>query len=129
MKRLGLTKLFTLFCFILLVPGNGILCAASQDALRDRMLARKGDVLGLLTAGKAGENFSGLLEERVSLTVAEKNLLEAENSDRREVYKAISEKNKTSVDAVGALRAKTIHDQVPPGVWIQRQKDKWEKKS
>lgn len=122
-------RLFTLCTLICLAAGNGVLAAGSQDALRDRMLARKGSILALLTSGKVGENFLGLLEGRASLTTIEKGLLEAENRDRKEVYTAIAEKNKTAVEAVGALRAKTIHQQVPPGVWIQRQKDKWEKKS
>lgn len=121
-------KLLTLCSLMFLATGNGVLSASSQDALRDRMLARKADILGLLTAGKVGENFFGLLEARTPLTPLEKGLLEAENRDRKEVYTAIAEKNETAVEAVGALRAKTIHQQAPRGAWIQKQKNKWEKK-
>ena len=112
-----------------LVAGNCVSFGSTTDELQTRMAARKGDILKLLTAGKAGENFVGFLDAKGSLSDSEKNLMDSENSDRNNVYKAIAEKNKTSLDAVGSLRAKTIREQLPSGVWMQSKKDKWEKKS
>lgn len=89
-----------------------------QAALRRR--DRREELLTWQQRGAVGENKSGLLEMRSSESNSSlKELIAAENNDRLVIYKAIAEKNATSLDEVEKLYAKRLQQDAPSGTPIE----------
>ena len=57
-----------------------------------------------------------------------KQIVAAENKDRREVYKAIAAKAGTRIEVVGKRRAIQIAEKAGPGEWLQRADGQWYQK-
>lgn len=105
------------------------LTGVAQDAaLAERMRARVAKVDALLTAGLAGENNEGLLTSRGSMNPEQQKVLNDENSDRSEAYRAISAKTGQPVSVIGKQRAEQIRSRAVSGVWLQDAQGKWYKK-
>ena len=100
--------------------------AFGQD-IKARIKARRPTILELKAAGIIGENSAGYLEFRGSQKKNEE-LVKAENSDRKIVYKKIGEKTGTTAEVVGQRRALKIAELAKPGDWFQNQSGKWYKK-
>ena len=100
--------------------------AFGQD-IKARIKARRPTILELKAAGIIGENSAGYLEFRGSQKKNEE-LVKAENSDRKIVYKKIGEKTGTTAEVVGQRRALKIAELAKPGDWLQNASGKWYKK-
>jgi hypothetical protein len=101
--------------------------AAFCDAIKDRMLARLPAINELKAQGLVGENNQGFLEFRTGQK-AQADVVNAENQDRREVYKAIAMRQNTAPEYVGQARAAQIAGKESPGVWIQGADGTWKQK-
>lgn len=102
------------------------LCVAAEG-IKERMKARLPTITSLKSSGVVGENNQGFLEVRVK----DKNpgdIINDENSDRREVYSAIAKQQNVTAELVGRRRAKQIEEIAEPGTWLQRQDNSWYKK-
>ena len=100
--------------------------AFGQD-IKARMKARLPIILALKAEGIIGENFAGFLEFRGSNKKNE-DVVKAENSDRRIVYKKIGEQTGAPADVVGKRRAQKIAELAKPGDWLQNSSGKWYQK-
>ncbi len=106
-----------------MVPAFGF----ADAGIKDRMKSRLPMILQLKAKGIVGENHLGYLEF-VGKAKEKAALVAAENADRKKVYTAIAEKNKTSVQNVGTRRALQIAKKTTPGHWIKGADGKWRKK-
>ena len=100
--------------------------AGAQD-VKSRMRDRLPEIAALKAKGVVGENNLGFLEIRTG-NGAHKQIVKAENNDRREVYKAIAAKAGTSLEVVGKRRAIQIAEKAGPGEWLQSADGQWYQK-
>lgn len=114
--------LTTAILMILMFSGT----AGAQD-LKSRMLDRLPEIQTLKAKGIVGENNQGLLETRKSNTAA-KQIVEAENKDRKAVYQAIAQKTGTTAQVVGKRRAIQIAEKANSGEWLQNASGQWYQK-
>ncbi|MBE1423848.1 hypothetical protein SAMN04488082_11097 [Desulfomicrobium apsheronum] len=101
--------------------------AGFAQGIKDRMLARLPVINELKAQGLVGENNQGFLEFR-SGNKPSADVINAENADRREVYKAIAARQNASPALVGQTRAAQIAEKEAPGTWIQSPDGAWKKK-
>jgi len=100
--------------------------AFGQD-IKARIKARRPIILALKAEGIIGENSAGYLEFRGSKKKNE-DVVKAENSDRRIVYKKIGEQTGATAEVVGQRRAQKIAELAKPGDWLQNASGTWYKK-
>lgn len=98
----------------------------AQD-IKERFKARLPKILELKSKGIIGENNMGYLEY-VGSAKPMKDVVDAENNDRRKVYEEIAQKQATTVQKVGQRRALQLRDMANPGEWVQDSTGKWYKK-
>ena len=114
--------LTTAILMILMFSGT----AGAQD-IKSRMLDRLPEIQTLKAKGIIGENNQGMLETRKSNTAA-KQIVEAENKDRKAVYQAIAQKTGTTAQVVGKRRAIQIAEKANSGEWLQNASGQWYQK-
>lgn len=104
------------------------LIAASANEIKANMNKRLPSIQSLKKSGLVGEDNKGYLAV-VSGTLKpdDKAIVDAENADRKAVYSAIAKKQSTSVDFVGARRAKQIAASASVGDYIMSADGKWSK--
>jgi uncharacterized protein len=100
--------------------------AWGQD-IKARMQARLPAIVALKAAGVVGEDNQGYLAT-MKPAGDKKNIIDAENQDRRVIYQAIAKKENTTADLVGRRRALQIAAKAERGTWIQDAKGHWVKK-
>ncbi len=106
---------------------SGVLVFAGSEEIKARMKERLPVINALKADGIIGENNGGYLEF-IQNTKPKKNVLDAENQDRRQVYSAIAKQQGVSIDLVEKRRAKQIAERANPGQWIQDSSGKWYQK-
>jgi uncharacterized protein YdbL (DUF1318 family) len=97
--------------------------AASSDRqaqLVQQRAARHPQIEALLDQQLVGESHTGALAPRASLSANHQALVNAENTDRAELYKLEAAKNNTTVDEVklGYYLARLEH--INKGTWVER---------
>ncbi len=125
MKTKFFITMISFFLSIILITGASAF--AGSDKIKARMKERLAVIKVLKAEGVIGENNKGYLEF-IGGKQAKKDVINAENSDRKQVYTAIAKQQGTSVDLVGKRRAKRIENKAKPGQWIQDQSGKWYQK-
>lgn len=115
------------FLFLLLAGMFMSVQSVWSDSIKDRMLSRLPVINELKAKGLVGENNKGFLEFRTG-EQPKADVIQAENQDRGEVYKAIAKRQDTSAEFVGQTRAAQIAGNESPGVWIQSSDGSWAKK-
>jgi len=118
--------IFLLFSLLLISASS--LCGSSLDELKERFAERLPAIQELWKEGLVGENNRGYLSPRGELSEKQENLVEAENEDRKEIYKMIAERSNETVEQVGKQRAGQIAEQAAKGLWLQDSEGKWYKK-
>jgi uncharacterized protein YdbL (DUF1318 family) len=78
--------------------------------------------------GVAGENNRGYLEARGAPAAGDQQVIQAENTDRRQVYAAIASETGSSADEVGRKRAAQLAELARPGHWVQGADESWRRK-
>lgn len=101
--------------------------AGFAQGIKDRMLSRLPVINELKAQGLLGENNQGFLEFR-SENKPNADVINAENSDRQEVYTAIAARQNATPALVGQTRAAQIAEKEAPGTWIQSADGAWTKK-
>lgn len=119
--------LFFILVTVLLSPALS-LSAVDLGQLKRDMKERLPAIEALWQAGKIGENNQGFLSPRASLGPAEAKLVEAENADRRIVYRAIASSTQTTPEKVGAQRAAQISERAAKGLWLHDAQGRWYQK-
>ncbi|MDR2676137.1 MAG: YdbL family protein [Opitutaceae bacterium] len=122
--RLAATAFVFLLAAVFAAPAAR---AQNLGEIKAKMAKRLPQVDKLKEQGALGENNRGLLEVRESKDNAAA-LAAEENADRRTVYAAIAQQQKTTADEVGKARARQIAQASKPGVWVQDEKGNWRKK-
>ena len=97
------------------------------DDIKSRMQSRLPAIKELKIAGVIGENNKGYLEFVESARKGE-DVVQAENSDRKEVYAAIAQQQGTTIESVGKRRAEQIASKAASGEWLQNESGNWYKK-
>ncbi len=123
MKTRQLQTILFILIIILLTLGNNSLAGS----LKEKMKARQPQISTLKAKGIIGENNLGYLEYR-GQKKPQKELLKAENQDRKTVYIAIARQQNTSTENVGRRRAAQIAKRAPAGTWLQNATGKWYRK-
>jgi uncharacterized protein len=98
----------------------------AQD-IKTRMRDRLPTLVDLKTRGVIGENNQGYLDMLKGQT-EKKEVVAAENQDRRTIYAEIARKTSTTIEVVGQRRAIQIAEKASPGEWLQDAAGKWYKK-
>jgi uncharacterized protein YdbL (DUF1318 family) len=111
---------------LLLFTTIALSAAAWGQDIKDRMRSRLPAIVALKNAGVVGEDNQGYLVIRKSTD--QKNLVDAENQDRRTIYTAIARKQNTTAELVGQRRALQIAQKADPGTWIQDADGRWRQK-
>lgn len=97
---------------------EGMSPQVEQAALKRR--DRLNELRGLQAQGVIGENKMGLVEARGSAGGdSVEQLINAENSDRMVIYKAVAAKNNTSVEEVQKLYAERLGNSAPSGTPLE----------
>ena len=125
MKRL----LFALLCCGLLAP-IGLRADKMTDVknLKRKISEHAPEVQELLNRGAIGEDASGYLVVRGTLTEKEKKTVEAANKDRKEVYTILSQGTKLTPEEVGRNEAKLIFGLAKKGTWLRDANGNWSRK-
>jgi hypothetical protein len=79
----------------------------------------------LRASGKVGERYDGFA---VARDPSAADLVGEVNARRRGVYEQRAAEQGVSVEAVGAVYAKEIVDQVPAGTWVLTADGEWRRK-
>lgn len=122
------TLFYATVCCLMTVAGAS---ASGQDlgAVQSRMRQRIATVATLKSDKSIGENNAGFLEVlKAGAPAATREVVDAENADRRTVYAAIAAKTGTSAAAVGRQRAKELAERSAAGLMIQREDGTWVEK-
>ncbi len=108
----------------------GILATSAWGGAKEikaRMAERLPVIMELKQKGIVGENNLGMLEF-VGTAKEKADVVEAENKDRKTVYKAIGKKTGTAPEIVGQRRAKQIAGIAGSGEWLQDENGQWKQK-
>ena len=104
--------------------------ASTKEELQKRFKERDPKLGELKQSGTIGETFHGyveLVDEKSKDTDAQ-SLVEAENADRKELYKLIAEREGTTADVVAERNAKRVFDKAKVGEYLKGSDGKWKKK-
>ena len=124
MKR----SIATLLSILVLIFGiTPVVHADSAGEIKSRMAKRLGQVVAFKKSEAVGENNQGYLTVRGSLSEADTALVNAENADRKSVYRLIAAKTKSSATTVGKTRAASIRKTAAKGTWVQQTNGSWTK--
>ena len=118
------SSVFITLLIVGIISSGGL--AWGQD-IKARMHARLPEIVALKSSGVVGENNQGYLT-MLKKQNGPKALVEAENKDRRSIYRTIAKQQGTSPKLVGQRRAIQIAQKADPGTWIQDPKGKWKQK-
>lgn len=97
------------------------------EDIKARMKGRLPVIKGLKARGVVGENNQGFLEMLKGQT-EKKEVVQAENKDRRTIYGHLAKKTGATPEVVGQRRAIQIAEKASPGEWLQDASGKWYKK-
>lgn len=122
MKKLILIAVLAVFA------GSFSARATDMEDLKKRMAARLPALNKLKTALVIGENNQALLAVRGEIAAKDLKIVEAENTDRKLVYKKIAAATGASIAKVQSRRAEQIAEKSQPGLWLQKADGSWYQK-
>ena len=104
--------------------------ADRQDELQERFKDRLPDIRDAKADGNIGETTEGVLEAVGGKDLDDKlkKLVEDENADRRELYKLIAEKEKTTPEKVAERNAARNFQKAKSGEYLKTREGEWKKK-
>ena len=112
---------------LLVFIGLLLSCTVRADEVKQRMIERRTVIASLIKDGVIGETHDGFLAFRENRKDG-KDLVEAENADRRAVYATIAKEQGTTPDFVGRRRAAQIAAKAKPGTWFRDENKTWRRK-
>ncbi len=120
----NMKKLIGFLAIIMLLTAAG---TAWGDDIKARMKSRLPVIMDLKARGVVGENNQGFLQMLKGQT-EKKDVVQAENNDRRAIYGHIAKKTSADPQVVGQRRAIQIAEKASPGEWLQDASGKWYQK-
>jgi uncharacterized protein YdbL (DUF1318 family) len=131
--RFSLTRrsfIVTLLSLALLPLAAHAAAASREEELRKSFEQRYPKLAELKKAGTVGETFHGYVElvDEKSKDKEAKEQVDAENDDRKELYKLIADKEKTTAEKVAERNAKRVFEKAKPGEYLKGEDGKWKKK-
>ena len=106
---------------------------ADRDAeLQERFKKRLPDVRRAKSDGKIGETRAGVLEAVEAKHLEDKTLrtlVDEENADRKELYKLIAEKEKTTEEKVAERNAARNFQRAQSGEYLKDKDGAWKRKT
>ena len=120
-----------MFVFLGVIALFGLTAQADRsDELRERFKGRLPQLREAKGSGTVGETASGYVEgvEGKSLDEKQKKVIDEENADRRELYKLIAEKEKTTEAKVAERNAARNFEKAGSGEMLKDKEGKWRKK-
>ena len=104
--------------------------ADRQDELQERFKDRLPDIRDAKADGRIGETTEGVLEavDGRDLDDDLRKLVDEENADRRELYKLIAEKEKTTADKVAERNANRNFQKARSGEYLKTREGDWKRK-
>ena len=123
---MNIRRVFNIYVLIIicLVISSQIACATG---IKDRMKQRLPAIADLKTKGIIGENNRGYLGF-VASDRAQKDVIAAENKDRKMVYTYFAKQQKTTLDNVEGIQAKRKAAKAKSGEFFQSPEGAWMKK-
>lgn len=118
----------TILVFSLLLSTSLAVHAADLGQVKADMKARQALIEALWADGMIGENNQGFVTAREDLSPKQRDLVEAENTDRRTVYRAIARSTESTPEQVGTQRAVQISKRAAKGLWLQDATGQWYRK-
>jgi len=113
----------------LLTLGVGMAYGQDLAKAQEQMKKRLPEVAQLKTQKVVGETSAGFLAlVKGDGDAAARQLVDAENADRKAVYAAVAAKTGADPARVGQQRAKEISERAAPGVMLQRDDGTWYEK-
>ena len=106
------------------------LAASREDELKESFKQRFPKIAALKNAGTVGETHEGYLAlvDEKSKDKEAKELVEAENEERKELYKLIADKEGTTLEKVAERAGKRAFEKAQPGEYLKGADGKWKKK-
>jgi uncharacterized protein len=126
-----LTRRLFVFLGVLALAGltPSARAADRQDELRERFKNRLPQLREAKSAGKIGETAGGFIEAVGALDDEKlKKHVDDENTDRRELYKLIAEKEKTTDEKVAERNAFRNFEKAESGDMLKDKDGRWRKK-
>ncbi len=123
-KKALLSTILFLICGLLI---TGAYSSAFAQGIKERMKSRLPVINTLKAKGIIGENNRGYLQFLGGST-EKADVVNAENSDRKKVYTAISKQQGTTPDAVGQRRCLKLIKLANPGEKYQDLNGNWQTK-
>jgi uncharacterized protein YdbL (DUF1318 family) len=101
-----------------------------EGELQERFKKRLPDIREAKAAGKIGETRPGLLEpvDEKKLDDKLRKLMDEENTDRKELYKLIATKEKTTEDKVAERAAARNYERARSGEYLKDKDGAWKQK-
>jgi len=123
--RLPLTALA---CLALLATSL-VAMGATKAELQERFKARRAQIQQAKSAGHIGEVVTGYLEAvKTSAPADAKNLLNAENADRKELYELFAKEENLAPEQVAQRAARLNFERAKPGEWLKGADGVWKQK-
>ncbi len=121
------TRYIGILMFLAVLTAALSMTPAWAESIKERMHARLSVIVDLKAMGVVGENNQGYLELLKGQT-EKKEVVAAENKDRKMIYEKIARQANTDVKLVGQRRAAQIAEKATAGEWLQDAAGKWYKK-
>jgi uncharacterized protein YdbL (DUF1318 family) len=103
--------------------------ADARSELQARFKERLPELDKLRRAGTIGETWDGWVEKvKADLTEAQQKLVDAENADRRELYRMLAEAEKTTPEVVAQRNAQRNYRNGLKGDWFKMKDGQWRQK-
>ena len=119
-KRNITISVILIICF--LIP-----TALFAQGIKERMKLRLPAIIELKEKGIIGEDFRGYLAF-LSENKEGQEILDSENTDRKQIYSYIAKKEGAAVELVGQRRAKQLAENAKPGEFLQNEDGTWYQK-
>ena len=123
-----MTYLRITFFLALLLSTSASALSADLGEIKAAMKERQPAVEALWAAGKIGETNQGLIEARSELSAQEQATVQAENADRKVVYRVIAQSTESTQRQVAVQRAAQISKRAAAGLWLQDASGQWYRK-
>ena len=121
------TRHLQITIFTLIITSLILVSGSLAGSLKEEMRARQPKIIKLKVEGLIGENNRGFVEYRTAKE-PRKGLVQAENQNRKVVYRAIAKQQNSNAGNVGRRRSAQIADRAPAGTWLQNQDGEWYRK-
>ena len=91
----------------------------------DRMKARLSEVVAAKDAGSVGEGVDGFLHLRETSNTSAAKLVNSENDDRKQLFKALADKTGGDISAVAKKFSQGIAAKSKTGHWFRKSSGQW----